>query len=298
MTWQYDIFNTYRHFQVNVYTHPPPLFSKLPANPYNSDIVASLYDRPEILYSTIVEKYREKLPKNNNFKLALDIGCGTGISSFALKTMAEKIIGIDASLHMLKQAISDEQIDYLHASSEDIPFQDNYFDLLTVFVAFHFFDKKKFLLEAARVLKDDGKMFIAYTHFIGIQTDQYKDWLKNSFYKKYPPTPVIRSAFPKEFLDDSFPALDEQSFPITTPVNLEDMVNLLMTMSGPCEELKKFKSTANEIKEWLTKELKNFFSERDALDFHWNISIWSLNRAPRLQLTNLSENKMGFSAKL
>ncbi|MEN6312710.1 MAG: methyltransferase domain-containing protein, partial [Clostridiaceae bacterium] len=55
---------------------------------------------------------------------------------------------------------------FLVSSSVPLPFEDNSFDVLTVSAAFHHFpEPEKFAMEASRVLKHGGKIYIAEIYF-------------------------------------------------------------------------------------------------------------------------------------
>jgi len=49
---------------------------------------------------------------------------------------------------------------YQEADAEDLPFEEEKFDLITVGLAFHWFDQKRFLREAWRVLKRAGAVHV------------------------------------------------------------------------------------------------------------------------------------------
>src|SRR5262245_20964217 len=83
---------------------------------------------------------------------ALDVGCGTGQSARALTAIAESVEAIDVSDEMLREAQPHARVRYQVAPAERLPFADSSFELLTVGLAFHWFDQGAFLAEAKRVL--------------------------------------------------------------------------------------------------------------------------------------------------
>jgi SAM-dependent methyltransferase len=279
----------------------PSFFSAKPAylNPYNSKAMAQLYDRPMVLYKEIFAKVKSEL-SIEKFPLALDVGCGTGISSHALKSIAARVIGVDPSENMLNHAKPDAYIEYRKAFAEKLPFCDSTFDLVTACVAFHFFDKKQFLKEAARVLKSNGHLVICYTNFTGLKTEAYDKWCKEVFYKKYPPTLAARRAFPQTLLNDDLPTITEICYPTLIEVDIDGLAQLLMSMSGPGKCMQEAKENPEKIKEWLLSELKPFFAHSPHLSFHWDITIWTLQRAPRPEWIHLPQHdsRALFAAKL
>jgi demethylmenaquinone methyltransferase/2-methoxy-6-polyprenyl-1,4-benzoquinol methylase len=142
----------------------------------------------------IVEKHH---PQN-----ILDIATGTGDLAISLsKTSATEIIGLDISEGMLsvgRQKISQKQLDskikMIVGDSENLPFDDNTFDAITVaFGVRNFETLEKGLAEIYRVLKPKGVFVILET---SVPTKSvYKTGY--SFYTKYI-LPTIGKVFSKD----------------------------------------------------------------------------------------------------
>src|SRR5690606_39121891 len=115
----------------------------------------------------IVSFLKEKSPKT-----ILDIATGTGDLAIALaQTGAEKIVGLDLSPGMLevgKEKVSrknlQDTIEMVVGDSENLPFEDNSFDAVTVaFGVRNFENLEKGLEEIRRVLKKGGNLVILET---------------------------------------------------------------------------------------------------------------------------------------
>jgi demethylmenaquinone methyltransferase/2-methoxy-6-polyprenyl-1,4-benzoquinol methylase len=91
----------------------------------------------------------------------LDIGAGTGVlSHFAKQCRSDlELHAIDPALGMLKYCHSD--ICTHQGIAEELPFEDSSFNAIIIGEALHHFsDIKKAFLEAKRVLKENGFIFI------------------------------------------------------------------------------------------------------------------------------------------
>ncbi|MBU3660403.1 MAG: bifunctional demethylmenaquinone methyltransferase/2-methoxy-6-polyprenyl-1,4-benzoquinol methylase UbiE [Flavobacteriales bacterium] len=111
-----------------------------------------------------VKELREIKPKR-----ILDIATGTGDFAIAnLKLKPEEVVGIDISSGMLevgKEKMKKKKVDHIVSmqlgDSEDLPFDDNYFDGLTVgFGVRNFENLEKGLAEMLRVIRPGGKAII------------------------------------------------------------------------------------------------------------------------------------------
>jgi ubiquinone/menaquinone biosynthesis C-methylase UbiE len=96
---------------------------------------------------------------------ALDYGCGAGRSTRFLKNLGLDVVGVDISHDMLEQARSrDSSTRYYNLQSEQLPFEDESFDI--VFSSFVFLEistKKeieKIFSEMMRVLRKDGVIIV------------------------------------------------------------------------------------------------------------------------------------------
>ena len=140
------------------------------------DTISGNYDGLNRVISFGIDiKWRKKVLKlvsDKKPKTVLDIATGTGdLAILMTNTSAEKIIGLDISAGMLEvgknkikaQNLSDK-IEMILADSENMPFEDNTFDAITVaFGVRNFENLEKGLAEILRVLKPDGIFVILET---------------------------------------------------------------------------------------------------------------------------------------
>ncbi|SZD73187.1 Ubiquinone/menaquinone biosynthesis methyltransferase ubiE [Candidatus Ornithobacterium hominis] len=138
------------------------------------DNISSKYDFLNRLLSARIDvlwrnQVVSKAKKENPEKI-LDVATGTGDLAIALarKIKASKITGYDLSAGMLqigKQKISKKnlqnRIEMIQGDAENMPFDDDFFDAITVaFGVRNFENLDQGLTEFYRVLKPGGKLFI------------------------------------------------------------------------------------------------------------------------------------------
>jgi len=140
------------------------------------DNISGNYDNLNRVISFGIDtKWRKKVLKivsDSKPGIILDIATGTGdLAILMTQTKAEKIIGLDISAGMLevgKKKIEERKlshiIDMVLGDSEKIPFEDNYFDAITVgFGVRNFENLEKGFAEILRVLKPNGVFVILET---------------------------------------------------------------------------------------------------------------------------------------
>ena len=140
------------------------------------DTISGNYDNLNRVISFGIDvKWRKKVLQmvaKTDPNIILDIATGTGdLAILMTQTNAKKIIGLDISAGMLEvgnQKIKDKNlsntIEMVLADSENMPFEDHYFDAITVaFGVRNFENLEKGLAEILRVLKPNGIFVILET---------------------------------------------------------------------------------------------------------------------------------------
>jgi ubiquinone/menaquinone biosynthesis C-methylase UbiE len=100
------------------------------------------------------------------FSTILDVGCGTGtlLSMIRERQKTIQLSGIDLSEEMIRAARAklQENADLRISDSEDIPFKNASFDLVTCTFSFHHYpNPRAVLLEFRRVLSPGGRLILA-----------------------------------------------------------------------------------------------------------------------------------------
>lgn len=173
--------------------------------PYNTD--SSKKQQVEDMFDNIAEKYdflnrtlsmnidvswRKKLVKwlsADQPKTILDVATGTGDLAIALQRgTGADIVGLDLSQQMLNVGIDkvkrlqlDGKIKMMKGDAENLPFEDNNFDAVTVaFGARNFENLEKGLNELKRVVKPGGSVYILeFSKVEGFMRPFYMFYFKN-----------------------------------------------------------------------------------------------------------------------
>jgi ubiquinone/menaquinone biosynthesis C-methylase UbiE len=136
--------------------------------------IANTYNkRYSFNYLPNIEIELKKVIEENRYKNILEAGCGTGRWIKCLNDNEINVYGLDYSFEMLtipKQEKPDLNI--INATAVEIPFKDDFFDLIFCVNAIHHFpDKKKFIEECKRTISGKGMIAV-----FGVDPHKDKDW--------------------------------------------------------------------------------------------------------------------------
>jgi len=111
----------------------------------------------------IITAYLGKRPS-----CVVDLGCGTGLSTFVWKDHADRIIGVEPNDGMRGKAEEKRSrfhgvhhISFVRGYSDQLPFASGTVDVITCSQSFHWMEPASTLKEVSRVLRDGG-IFAAY----------------------------------------------------------------------------------------------------------------------------------------
>lgn len=72
-------------------------------------------------HALVVRKVAAFLGLREPIHAALDVACGTGLSSIVLREIASRVVGTDSSAEMLARAPRVGGVEYVEAPAEDLP---------------------------------------------------------------------------------------------------------------------------------------------------------------------------------
>ena len=155
----------------------------------------------------LLDELIEKYPINTNLKI-MDLGCGKGITSFFLsKEFNANVYATDLwcsatdNYEQFKKWGIDNNVVPIHADAHNLPYANNYFDLITTIDSFHYFSTEPGFFESKilPLVKSGGYVYIAMPglreeihgnkdnlvlEWLGAEESEYElfhsiDWWKN-----------------------------------------------------------------------------------------------------------------------
>lgn len=199
---------------------------------------------------------------------ALDVACGTGLSTLALASRAELAIGVDAIEAMIRPARSAPNAVYTVAEAERLPFTSHTFDVLTVASGVHWFDQEVFFAEAARVLRARGWLAI-YDHFFKGSVDEpaMDNWLRHEYAQRYPAPPRAARTDRQIFVSDDFIEVEAFEYDDRISFTQDELVAYLLSQSNTITPAAEGRETTQETETWLRIETAQWFQARHDRSF-------------------------------
>jgi SAM-dependent methyltransferase len=208
------------------------------------------------------KKIRAVCSAKSRVDRALDVACGTGQSTHALLDVADEIVGLDDSEEMLSHAARHARIRYVEGRAEELPFANESFALLTVALAFHWFEARKFLHEARRVLRLGGWLALYNDTYTGQMADSpaFAAWNRESYLVRYPTPPRNHLLFGDfDGAEYGFAPSKFDQFVHNVEFTPNQLVDYLLTQTNVISAVEMGNEDVHSVTQWLLNSVQPFF---------------------------------------
>lgn len=225
---------------------------------------ASQYERSRpFFHPPVIERIRSFLKLDGPVDRALDIGCGTGQSTRALRALATRVVGVDRSHPMLSEAARQAGLAFVAARSEQLPFVSRSVDLVTVALAFHWFQQDRFLQEAQRALRAGGWLVIYDNSFLGMMRENpdFQRWNREVYPARYPMPPRnVQTPIEAQCPAFGFVHLEREIYGNVVPFSPEELTAYLCTQSNVRAAVESGMETIDDAYAWIHESVTPFFA--------------------------------------
>ncbi len=253
--------------------------ASLAQNPFSSLEAARQYLSGRLaVHERFVAQIGTDLPSGRT-RRALDIGCGTGLSTVPLHAIAERVIGIDSSTAMLRVAASGAV--YVRGAAEALPFESSVFGLVTMACTFHWCEPEALLRETRRVLEPKGVLAVYDHHFAWKAAEapglpeQYE-----AFMKEFPR--VARHSNFDTAIVPGFETVGRTRKEEQIPLNLDSLVGYLASQSNVLGAVNAQRMSMAAAHKRIRACLEPVYGGRPTLDcaFGFELDLLRLHRVP------------------
>ena len=238
-------------------TPPPPEVT----NPFAAPGVGTLYERGRPFHHPRSLARIRTIVGDTTLDRALDLACGTGMSTVALAEVATTVVGVDASAEMLRAARPAPNCTYVLAHAEDLPLPDASFDAVTCCSGVHWFDQARFFTEARRVLRPGGWVGLYDHYFMGemVGVPEFADWTRRAI-ERYPlPPRNPQVGDPQSVSPPGFEAIDDEFFVDVIALTRDQFCDYQLTISTFVSAAERGTPRA-ELRDWILASTAPLFA--------------------------------------
>lgn len=250
---------------------------------FDTKRIAEGYKKRPYLHKQVIEKFQEIIIKTN-FKRGLDVGCGAGLSTKALKDICDFVIGTDISPEMIKVAKEvcneDANIKYMVSKAEKISLEEKV-DVVTAAGVVQWIEKDIFLDNMKNLLHINGFLLI-YDFAISdkmLQCPAYTEWWHNEYLKEFPkPYRNEHQWEEKDVLPYGFRMLKQVLLNMEYDFTLSSFIEFMMIQSNVNIKIESGEKTVESVYNWFEKTLSEIFrNSKKTVMFHGY--LWCIKKA-------------------
>jgi SAM-dependent methyltransferase len=230
---------------------------------YDSERLAAAYafDRPTVVHEQILRSARLV----GQADLALDVGCGAGLSTAALAPLARRVVGLEPIPAMLAhRSTVAPHASFVIGRAERLPFAAGSFDLVTAAGSLNYADFPLALAEIARVLTPDGT-FLLYDFSTGrhsVSGAKLERWFA-SFEQRFPWPPGWQPLDVRELplADYGLELLDFTAVETRLPMDLDAYLRYMLSETNVEDSIASGACSAEEARDWCRTTLEPVFAD-------------------------------------
>jgi ubiquinone/menaquinone biosynthesis C-methylase UbiE len=231
------------------------------ANPFAAPGIGSFYDHGRPFHHPRTLARLLAMVGNPEIDRAVDVACGTGMSTVALAAHANAVVGVDLSPEMLRAARRAPGAHYLLGSAEQMPFPDGSFDAATCCSGVHWFDQPRFFAELRRVLKPGGWVGLYDHYFVGemIDVPEFAAWLHEALVRYPLPPRNPQVGDPRSITPDGFEQIGDDMFGDDIALTHEQLADYQLTISNFVDATERG-TTREELRAWALETTAPLFA--------------------------------------
>jgi SAM-dependent methyltransferase len=217
------------------------------------------------LHPAVFDRVSRMIQLREPLARALDVGCGTGLSTGALRRLAREVVGVDSSIEMLRRATVSENIRYAACAAESLPFRPARFDLVVACGSIDWIDRGRFVPAVGELLVPGGWFVPLDFGDTGRARNlpELGPWYDKVFLRRYPrPSSADPMVTPGEAALSAFDSPVEERFAFPCTFTAEQYADFLMTESNVIAAVEYGSENAAGVRHWLAEEIRKLTGDK------------------------------------
>lgn len=233
---------------------------------FDTDRIAQGYAKRPWIHKEVIEQILDKCDIKNKFNNGLDVGCGAGLSSKALKLICRQVTGTDISPQMIdvcKNLHADKDYLFYVSKAEETKIPEVKYDIVTAAGVINWVDRNLFLKNMNSVMEQQG-LLLVYDFWI---TDKmqgnldYTSWYNNEYLNKFPKPLRDERVWSEENVSDYFTMFMQTEFEALYEFDINSFIDFMMIQSNVNVKINEDIGCKEEIRSWFEESLKPIFGE-------------------------------------
>lgn len=210
-----------------------------------------------------------ELSTDHKFKNGLDVGCGAGLSTKALRLVCDKVTGTDIADAMVDACRDiygeDDAYTFYTAKAEETKAPDEKYDIVTAAGCINWVDEKKFM-ENMKEVAAPGAVIVIYDFGITDRmagSSEYTDWYRNEYLKRFPKPHRKENKWTQEDLIEGFTMEKQTEYDMEYGFGLDAFVDFMMIQSNVNSKVESGEIPEAEARQWMRDSLAPIFGNED-----------------------------------
>lgn len=228
--------------------------------------IAEGYANRPWLHQAVISRLKADCRTEQNFKNGLDVGCGAGLSTKALKLICDKVTGTDISDAMIQvcnELYRDSDYSFYMESAENTKIPAEPYDIVTAAGVINWVDKDLFLKNMAQVMAPDG-LLVIYDFGITdrmVGSDAYTRWYQQEYLVNFAKPPRKENIWTQEDVGENFLIEEQVTYEMPYDFDMWAFIDFMMIQSNVNVQIASGKKTEADVRQWMEDTLRPIFKE-------------------------------------
>ncbi|WP_029232877.1 class I SAM-dependent methyltransferase [Butyrivibrio sp. VCB2006] len=238
---------------------------------FDSKRIAYGYAKRPWLHKSVIKQLQIdcNLVADFTFKNGLDVGCGAGLSTKALRLICDKVTGTDIADSMVevcKELYTDDKAySFYVAKAEETRIPDEKYTIVTAAGCINWVDEKVFMENMREVLADNG-LIVIYDFGITnrmVESDAYTKWYNDEYLARFPKPPRKENKWTQEDLPQGFTMEKQTEYDMEYSFDLEKFVDFMLIQSNVNVKIESGEISPEEARSWMMESLSPIFEGKE-----------------------------------
>lgn len=233
---------------------------------FDAQRIAEGYAKRPWLHKEVMEQIKKDC-NIEHLKNGLDVGCGAGLSTKALRLLCDYVTGTDISPEMItvcENIYNDSSYTFYVSKAEETKIPVVPYDIITAAGVINWVEKDLFLKNAEQILNNSG-FIVVYDFGITdrmVDKPEYTEWYRQEYLKKFPKPYRKEDVWSQADLTDAFRMEMQTRYELTYDFSLDEFIDFMMIQSNVNEKIERGIMSVEEVRCWMKSSLEPIFNDK------------------------------------